>query len=274
MGEHSKEDTRQVRHRHSSMLCFLSIWNCDVPCCAVSVVSIIRLLVEWSVTRAGPRREAVLLPARWARIHLASSSFSRLKGRQLWQAWVPDDLSVFWIQDLVDSQTMTVFLKAFLLYSLSLWAGWAGGRDSSCSSLLCIAPPSPSAQSSLSQLYTFCSRQTRTTSNGSGKKDFLRAAIPGFSCLWIPQCCPCRSPIVHQSSYVLFVVTSVQRGISQAKTAAILKINFLLNFTNIIHLCFTSTPFCFIIAPFPTEGGQSACNQGIEGHFYPLLILI
>lgn len=186
--------------------------------------------------------------------------------------WVCFESRIWWT---VISQTMIVFLKALLLYSLSLWAGRAGGRDSSCSSLLCIAPPSPSAQSSLSQLSTFCSRQTSTTSNGSGNKDFLRAAMPGFSCLWIPQCCPCRSPIVQQSRcYVLFVVTSVQCGISQAKIAAILKIKFLFNFTNIIHLCFTSTPFCFIIASFPTESGQGACNHGIEGHFCPLLLLI
>lgn len=95
MGQYSKEYTRQLRYGHSSVIYFLSIWNCDVPCYAVNVVSIIRRLVEWSVMGIGPRREVVLLPAQWGCIHLVSSSISKLKGRQVWQAWVPDDLNVF-----------------------------------------------------------------------------------------------------------------------------------------------------------------------------------
>lgn len=50
----------------------------------------------------------------------------------------------------VINQMMTGFLKALLLYSLSLWAGWVGKRDSSCSGLLCITPPLPSTQNTLS----------------------------------------------------------------------------------------------------------------------------
>lgn len=90
----------------------------------------------------------------------------------------------------VISQMMTGFLKVLLLNSLSLWAGLVGDRDSSCSGLLCITPQRPSAQS---QLCTFCSRQIRTASSGSGNRDFQRAVMPGLAACEFPSKTPAET---------------------------------------------------------------------------------
>lgn len=187
---------------------------------------------------------------------------------------------ILWIWALVDSHQPdddSVSKSTPALFPLPLCWG-SGERDSSCRSLLCVAPPPPSTQSTLIQLCAFCSGQAWTTSNGPGNRGLLRAAMPGFSCLWIPQCCPCRNPVDHHSScYALFVATSVQCSISQAKIAAILcvfRLSFFLILETSTHLCLISVPFCFIIAPFLTEGGQGVFDQGIQGHFCPLFLLI
>lgn len=179
------------------MICFPSIWNClwcALLCCECGFNHQAAGRVKCNENRS---EEGSCVAACSVSLY-PPGEFQHLQAKRqtavtsLSPRW-PESVSWFFESRLwwtVSNQTMTVFLEALLLYSLSRWAGWAGDRDSSCNSPLCFAPPCPTAQSTLIQLCSFCSRQTSAPSNGSGNRDFLRATIAGFSCLWIPQCCP------------------------------------------------------------------------------------